>query len=121
MPFIFGWRCLFCSHDRINLYATDPEAGDILFFKTYDECPIPTLRLVYFLMQQQPQQPFFKRAVVDSGAIRAVLGGADVMCPGVTRPADQQPFERGEILLLYADSKQNPLAVVKSLMSWAEM
>jgi len=52
--------------------------GRVLFVKSRDIDYIPTLHLLHqypFMMQQQQ---------VDRGAIRFVLSGAHIMCPGLT-------------------------------------
>ena len=61
---------------------------------------------------------------VDRGAIKFVLSGADVMCPGLTSPggelpADELPAET--LVAVYAEGKQHALGVGRLLMSTTEI
>ena len=82
--------------DYVELYANG--SGDILFFGDRDGPPIPTLRQLHkypFLLK--PQQ-------VDKGAIRFILSGANIMCPGLTSPgANMIDAEADEIVAIYAE------------------
>lgn len=49
-----------------------------LFFSTRDTAWCPTLRLLHKYPDMMP------KLRVDTGAIRFVLSGADIMCPGLT-------------------------------------
>ena len=82
--------------DYVELLANG--AGDILFFRDRDGPPIPTLKQLHkypFLLK--PQQ-------VDKGAIRFILSGANIMCPGLTSPgANMIEAEADEIVAIYAE------------------
>ena len=73
-------------------------SGDILFFRDRDGPPIPTLKPLHkypFLLK--PQQ-------VDKGAIRFILSGANIMCPGLTSPgANMIDAAADEIVAIYAE------------------
>jgi predicted ribosome-associated RNA-binding protein Tma20 len=64
-----------CSQGHIQLLLKD---GQPLFFTTRDGPWCPVLRVVH----QYPE--IMKKLRVDSGAIKFVLAGANVMCPGLT-------------------------------------
>ena len=69
--------CVLCSPDHVQLVILNNEP---LFFAARDGPWFPTLRILhkYPLMMV--------RLRVDTGAIKFVLSGANVMCPGLTSP-----------------------------------
>lgn len=69
---------------QVTAYAVD---GEILFFQHFDGKLIPHLHLVHKYPSILPQ------AVVDRGAIRHVLKGADIMCPGLTSEGGRLPSD----------------------------
>lgn len=91
--------------DKIQLYTVDNE---VLFFQKFNEL-IPSLRLVHKFPEA------FPTVQVDRGAIKFVLSGADIMCPGLTSPGASLPeapgFEKGTIVVINAENKQNALAI----------
>nr|SVE79804.1 EOG090X0FDS [Daphnia magna] len=59
---------------------------------------------------------------VDKGAIRFVLSGANIMCPGLTSPgARMTPCPKGAIVAIMAEGKQHALAVGITSMSTADI
>jgi predicted RNA-binding protein (TIGR00451 family) len=66
-----------CSQGHIQIVVI---GGEPLFFTTRDGPWCPTLRLVH----KYPE--IMKKLRVDTGAIKFVLAGADIMCPGLTSP-----------------------------------
>lgn len=96
--------------DKIQLYAIDDE---VVVFQHFDDL-IPTLRVVH------KYPACFPRVQVDRGAIKFVLLGANIMCPGLTSAGAQLPEESlpvGTIVAVYAEGKENALAIGKLLMS----
>lgn len=72
---------LYKCEDKIQLYLLNDE---VLFWQKFDEL-IPSLKLVH-------KYPYaFPRVRTDRGAIKFVVGGANVMCPGLTSPGAQMP------------------------------
>lgn len=63
------------SHDHIELLVNS--AGDQLFFRHREGQWMPTLKLYHKFPVFLPKQQ------VDKGAIRFVLSGANIMCPGM--------------------------------------
>ena len=63
------------------------------------------------------------RIQVDKGAIRFVLGGANVMCPGITSAGGAIPVElpEGAPVAVYAQDKEHAMAVGLLRMSTADM
>ncbi|KAL1236993.1 Malignant T-cell-amplified sequence [Trichinella spiralis] len=108
------FRLLKC-HDRVEILI-GPN-GDLLFFKSRDGSFIPTLRLLH-------QYPFLLPwQQVDKGAIRFVLSGANVMCPGLTsRGAKLTPeIEKNSVVAIMAEGKQHAMAIGEMKMSSEEI
>ncbi|CAH8251654.1 unnamed protein product [Arabidopsis lyrata] len=84
-----------------------------LFFCIRDGPYMPTLRLLH----QYPN--IMKRFQVDRGAIKFVLSGANIMCPGLTSPGgvldEEVDVERP--VAIYAEGKQHALAIGFTKMS----
>ncbi|XP_051151955.1 uncharacterized protein LOC127265944 isoform X2 [Andrographis paniculata] len=84
-----------------------------LFFNIRDGPYMPTLRLLH----QYPN--IMKKLQVDRGAIRFVLSGANIMCPGLTSPGgaldDEVPAEAPVAIM--AEGKQHALAIGYTKMS----
>lgn len=73
---------------------------------------MPTLRLYHkfpvFLHKQQ----------VDKGAIRFVLSGANIMCPGLTSPgAFMNPVDKGTVVAIMAEGKEHCIAIGMTMLS----
>ena len=74
------------------------------------------MRLLHQYPFMLPQQR------VDKGAIRFVLSGANIMCPGLTHVnAKMTPVDEGTVVGIFAEGKTNPLAVGKTSMSTKEI
>ncbi|MQM06359.1 hypothetical protein Taro_039179, partial [Colocasia esculenta] len=68
---------VFSSQNHLNLVVANNVP---LFFNVRDGPYMPTLRLLH----QYPD--IMKKFQVDRGAIKFVLAGANIMCPGLTSP-----------------------------------
>lgn len=102
-------------HEHIELLC-GPQ-GDILFFKSRDAPFIPTLRLLH-------QYPFIlPLQQVDKGAIKYLLSGANIMCPGLTSPgAKMTPkVEKETVVGIMAEGKQTALAIGLMKLSTEEI
>ncbi|TID21072.1 hypothetical protein CANINC_003532 [Pichia inconspicua] len=96
--------------DKIQLYVVD---NQVLFYQQFDDL-IPELRIVH----KYPEA--FPRVQVDRGAIKFVLSGANIMCPGLTSKGAKLPDEDwpvDKIVVVYAEGKENAMAVGKLSMS----
>jgi PUA domain protein len=73
---------------------------------------MPTLRLFH-------KYPFFlPMQQVDKGAIRFVLSGANIMCPGLTSPgAKMTEVPKDTVVAIMAEGKQHALAIGKTTLS----
>ncbi|KAJ4756520.1 Malignant T-cell-amplified sequence 1 [Rhynchospora pubera] len=84
-----------------------------LFFNIRDGPYMPTLRLLH----QYPN--VMKKFQVDRGAIKFVLSGANIMCPGLTSPGgvlDEEVLEDTPVAIM-AEGKQHALAIGYTKMS----
>jgi PUA domain protein len=91
--------------DHIELIADS--SGQPLFFRFRDSPSyIPLLRLLH-------KYPFILRPEqVDKGAIRFVLSGANIMCPGLTSPgAKLCEAPKDSICAVMAEGKEHALAI----------
>ncbi|KHN23339.1 Malignant T-cell-amplified sequence 1 like [Glycine soja] len=84
-----------------------------LFFSVRDGPYMPTLRLLH----QYPN--IMKKLQVDRGAIRFVLAGANIMCPGLTSPGGVLDEDVGAEcpVAIMAEGKQHALAIGFTKMS----
>lgn len=73
---------------------------------------MPTLKLLH-------KYPFFvQMQQVDKGAIRFVLSGANIMCPGLTSPgAEMTVAEKGTVVAIMAEGKEHALAIGLTALS----
>ncbi|XP_064637599.1 malignant T-cell-amplified sequence 1 homolog [Lineus longissimus] len=96
--------------DHIELVAS--QAGQPLFFKHRDGDYYPTLRILH-------KYPFMlPHMQVDKGAIRFVLSGANIMCPGLTSPGARMTMvNEGTVVAVMAEGKEHALAVGLTTMS----
>ena len=112
---------LYCRPPSEDSAVSDNEP---VFFQSRDGPILPSLRFVH----QYPDLAFNK-VTVDKGAIPFILGGANIMCPGLTNaggemPADEDDepgLEKGDGVVIYAEGKEHALAVGVLKMSSATM
>jgi PUA domain protein len=92
------------AQDGVQLIVVNNE---VVFYNHRDGPFMPTLKLVhkYPTMMQRMQ--------TDKGAIRFVLGGANIMCPGFTSPGGSipTPLEAGTPVAIYAEGKEHAMAI----------
>jgi malignant T-cell-amplified sequence len=104
----------FFSHDHIELLVN--AAGEQLFFRSREGPWMPTLRLFH----RYPV--FLPKLQVDKGAIRFVLSGANIMCPGLTSPgAFMNSVDKGTVVAIMAEGKENCLAIGLTTLSTEDM
>eukprot|EP00039_Didymoeca_costata_P015959 m.278626 g.278626 ORF g.278626 m.278626 type:complete len:186 (+) comp16316_c1_seq6:195-752(+) len=95
--------------DHIKIYACN---GELLFFQHRDGPFYPTLKLLH-------KYPFMMtRQQVDKGAIKFVLSGANIMCPGLTSAGGKlTDAEAHSPCGVFAEGKEHALAVGVTKMS----
>lgn len=77
-------------------------------FFNIDDVWVPTLHLLLKYTSLLP------KVVVDKGAIKFVVNGADIMRPGIT---SSDSFQKGDFIVIVDENYSKPLAVGKSLLS----
>jgi PUA domain protein len=121
---------LYCRHIE---HESKSPTDEPIFFQHRDGPILPTLRLVH----KHPGLEF-SHVQVDQGAIPFILGGANVMAPGLTKPdgasymppdgetKDAQGFDvpglsKGNGVVIRAEGKEHALGVGVMTMSSTEM
>ncbi|GBC06922.1 hypothetical protein RclHR1_07140009 [Rhizophagus clarus] len=97
-------------HEHINLLTVNNE---IMFFQHFDGPYYPTLRLLH----KYPHA--FPRVQVDKGAIKKILSGANIMCPGLTSRGARldEDLPANTIVGVFAEGKEHALAIGLTKMS----
>eukprot|EP00980_Cylindrotheca_fusiformis_P007397 scaffold1525_cov142-Cylindrotheca_fusiformis.AAC.197 len=119
---------LYCH--RVEHEDASP-SDEPIFFQQRDGPILPTLKVVH----KYPSL-LFTRVTVDKGAIPFLLGGANVMCPGLTNPGGYMPEDgleqdengfdkpglaKGDGVVIYAEGKEHAIAIGVMKMSSAEI
>lgn len=96
--------------DHINIVTMN---GRLLFFQERDGPYYPHLKLLHMYPDMM------SRVQVDKGAIKFVLAGAQIMCPGLTSKGANIPYEMPEKtpVAIYAEGHEHALAVGQLEMS----
>lgn len=96
-------------HEHIEILTVN---GELLFFRQREGPFYPTLRLLHKYPFILPHQQ------VDKGAIKFVLSGANIMCPGLTSPGAKLYLAAVDtIVAIMAEGKQHALCVGVMKMS----
>ncbi|VDD87577.1 unnamed protein product [Enterobius vermicularis] len=101
--------------DHIELIV-DSE-GTVNFIKTRDTGYIPALRLLHKYPFIMPHQQ------VDKGAIKFVLNGSQIMCPGLTSPGAKMTdnVPKDTLVAVMAEGKKHALGIGIMKMSTEEI
>eukprot|EP00529_Nitzschia_sp_RCC80_P033971 CAMPEP_0113455614 /NCGR_PEP_ID=MMETSP0014_2-20120614/8465_1 /TAXON_ID=2857 /ORGANISM="Nitzschia sp." /LENGTH=207 /DNA_ID=CAMNT_0000347047 /DNA_START=106 /DNA_END=729 /DNA_ORIENTATION=- /assembly_acc=CAM_ASM_000159 len=122
---------LYCQ--RIERDDGSSPSDEPVFFQHRDGPILPTLRVVH----KYPSIKFTS-VQVDKGAIPYLLGGANVMAPGLTKPGqsimppdfvekdeetgfDKPGLDKGDGVVIYAEGKDHAIAVGVMTMSSADI
>jgi PUA-domain protein len=105
-------NCDFHKKDRIEIvddkfYVKDKEC---LFF-IYNEKIIPTVKMLL-------KKDLLPEVIVDMGAVKFIVNGADVMRPGIVEISD---FEKDSFVVVKDVNNKKPLIVGVALLSSDEM
>ncbi|KWU41636.1 hypothetical protein RHOSPDRAFT_22610, partial [Rhodotorula sp. JG-1b] len=103
--------------DHISIYTVH---GEPIFFQHFDGPFYPTLKVLHRFPDMLP------RVGVDRGAIKFVLAGANIMCPGMTSPTGYLPPSSANIpsdspVAVHAYGKEHALAIGLLAMSTDEI
>jgi PUA domain protein len=91
--------------------------NEIVFYNQNNGPFYPTLKLLH------KYPTMMNRMQVDKGAIRFVLAGANIMCPGFTSPGGSlpTPIEAEQPVAIYAEGKEHAMAIGLTKMSTADI
>jgi len=100
--------------DYVQLIVVDKE---ILFYNKRDGPFYPTLRLLH----KYPSMML--RMQVDKGAVRFILSGANIMCPGFTSAGGDLPVDIATEMpvAIHVEGKEHAVAIGLTKMSTADM
>jgi PUA-domain protein len=77
------------------------KTNKVLFFE-YEGRWVPILKLIL-------ENNFLKKITVDTGAVKFVVNGADVMRPGITKVDEE--IKENEIIVIVDETHSKPLAI----------
>lgn len=102
-------------HDHIEILISPN--GNHLFYRQRDGPYFPSLRLVHQYPDMCPT------VQVDRGAIKFVLSGANIMCPGLTSPGGKvsDDIQSEQVVTVMAEDKQHALAIGLTKLSGIDM
>jgi len=100
--------------DKVCVVLVDDEP---LFFNHRDGPYFPTLRVLHRYPDMMP------KLRVDKGAIKFVISGANIMCPGLTSNGAtiHDEVDEDEPVAIYAEGKEHALAIGITKMSTADI
>ncbi|KAJ4488007.1 hypothetical protein J3R30DRAFT_3432772 [Lentinula aciculospora] len=105
------------SREHLSIYTVH---GEPIFFQHFDGPIYPTLRLLH-------KYPYILPMVrVDRGAIRFLLAGAHMMCPGFTSkggylPPAEEGLAAGVPVAIHAEGKEHAVGVGITKVGTEEM
>jgi len=98
-------------HEHVEILVNGQ--GEPLFFRQRNEQFYPSLKLLH-------KYPFICPWLqVDKGAIKFVLSGANIMCPGLTSPGARMTpgLAKESVVAIMAEGKEHALAIGLTSMS----
>ncbi|KAJ3153021.1 hypothetical protein HK101_001765 [Irineochytrium annulatum] len=100
--------------DRVSIITVN---GVVLFFNHFDGPYYPVLRILHKYPDIMPKH------MVDNGAIKFVISGAHIMCPGLTSKGGslQQDVPADTPVAIMAEGKEHAVAVGLTKMSAADI
>lgn len=112
---IYGLSDIIKKSDKVEVIETDFKFikvnGSVDFFY-HEDTLLPSLR---FLLKHKA----LKEIVVDMGAVKFVVNGADIMRPGITEIPEG--LKNGDFVSIVDTNNKKPLAVGIALLDEAEM
>ena len=97
----------------VQVYLIDDE---VRFIENRDKIVIPTLRLLHKYPKMMPHMQ------CDKGAIKHILSGSDVMCPGLTSAGGKMAnVPRQTVVAITAEGKQHAMGIGLTVMSTEEI
>ncbi|OLL25881.1 Translation machinery-associated protein 20 [Neolecta irregularis DAH-3] len=100
--------------DHISIYTLNDE---VMFFQSFDDALFPSIKLAHKFPD------VFPKVQVDRGAIKFVLSGANIMCPGLTSKGAQlnEAIETDKVVAVFAEGKEHAVAIGLTKMSTADI
>ena len=110
--------------DQLELVETEDQKLKIVFvnkkpaFFYYQNKLLPTLR---FLVENinNPELKLLPQIIVDMGAIKFIIGGADIMRPGIKKIAEN--IHKDDVVIIIDETHHKPLALGLALFNAEEM
>jgi len=101
-------------HEKIELLVVNNEP---LFFKQRDGPWLPNIHVLHRFPFMLPIQ------IVDKGAIKFILSGAHIMCPGITSPGAFLNHEtpKGTAVQVMCEGKEHAIAIGTMVLDPAEI
>jgi PUA domain protein len=126
---------IFDSREHLNVIAMN---GELLFFNYFDGPYYPTLKLLHRCkcvpmsivcrritnnLSNKIDPDILPKVQVDRGAIKFVLQGANIMCPGLTSKGGRLDVDlpEGAVVCIMAEGKEHALGVGLLKMSTEQM
>ena len=103
--------------EREHLYLVDGEALFLKIIHNVGEYLVPTLFLIHKSAKGKSLPPYPK-VVVDAGAVKPIINGADVMRPGIKEFLGD--FGKDDVVFV-ADEKGRVIAIAAALYSKQEI
>ena len=100
------------KRDKIILNNNIIFVNDKPIFFYYEERIVPTLKLLL-------EKNVLKQIIVDMGAVKFIVNGADIMRPGIVE--FDPNIEKNDLVVIKDVNNKKPLAVGISLFSSAEL
>lgn len=102
-----------CRESHCTLYSIEDQ---IMFIEIRDIPVMPTLRLLHRYPFMMPHMQ------CDKGAIKHILSGSDVMCPGLTSPGGKMEEVPSEtVVAIMAEGKEHAMGIGFTTMSTQEI
>lgn len=90
--------------------------GELKYIEDRDHNLIPTMRILHSYPFMMPHMR------CDKGAIKHILSGSHVMCPGLTHPnATMVDIKKGSVVAIMAEGKEHAMGVGITAMSTDEI
>ncbi|CAO3678777.1 unnamed protein product [Umbelopsis ramanniana] len=102
------------GHEHLSFLSVN---NQVLFFQHFDGPYYPTLKLLHKYPILLP------KIQVDRGAIKFVLSGANIMCPGLTSKGARMEVDlpNDAVVAIMAEGKEHALAIGQLKMSTEEI
>ena len=105
---LYNLEVFFHKKDTVILEDDLIKKDDEIYFFYKNNDLIPSLKLLL-------KNNFLNKIIVDMGAVKFVINGADIMRPGIIKVDDK--IKEGDFIVIVDETHGKPLAVGKSLFN----